>query len=79
MDTINFQNKEFKLRELELPEIGNVLIATNSLNESLLNEYGSYVCDEAIIVDEKIFYFVNDNEMRLSDKELMNLINEEIK
>ena len=79
MDTINFQNKEFKLRELELPEIGNVLIATNSLNESLLNEYGSYVCDEAIIVDEKIFYFVNDNEIRLSDKELMNLINEEIK
>ena len=70
MDTINFQNKEFKIREVEFPEIGNVLISTNSLNESLLNECGGYVSDEAISVDENIFYFVNDNEMRLSDNEL---------
>ena len=79
MDTINFQNKEFKIRQLELPEIGNVLISTNSLNESLLNESGGYVSDEALVVDENIFYFVNDNEIKLSNKELMNLIKEEIK
>lgn len=79
MDTINFQNNDFKIRELELPEIGNVLISTKALNESLLNESGGYVSDEAIVVDENIFYFVNDNEMKLSNKELMNLITEEIK
>lgn len=79
MDTINFQNKDFKIRELELPEIGNVLISTKALNESLLNESGGYVSDEAIVVDENIFYFVNDNEMKLSNMELMNLITEEIK
>lgn len=78
MDTINFQNKKFKIRELELPEIGNVLISTNSLNESLLNESGGYVSDEAIVVDENIFYFVNDNKIKLSNKELMNLIIKEI-
>lgn len=79
MDTINFKNKEFKVREVELPEIGNVLISTNSLNESLLNEYGGYVSDEAIKVDKNIFYFVTNNEMSFSDKELINLINQEIK
>ena len=79
MNTINFQQKEFKVREVEFPEIGNVLISTNSLNESLLNEYGGYVSDEAITVDENIFYFVDDNEMKLSDEELLNLITEEIK
>lgn len=79
MNTINFQQKEFKVREVEFPEIGNVLISTNSLNVSLLNEYGGYVSDEAITVDENIFYFVDDNEMKLSDEELLNLITEEIK
>lgn len=79
MDTINFQNNEFKVREIELPKIGNVLISTNSLNESLLNEDGGYVSDEAIIVDEKIFYFVDDNEMELSNDEFINLITKEVK
>ncbi len=79
MDIINFNNKEYKVREVELPELGNVLISTNSLNESLLNKYGAYVSDEAIAVDENIFYFVNDIEIELSDQQLMNLLTEEIK
>ena len=79
MDIINFNNKEYKVREVELPELGNVLISTNSLNESLLNKCGAYVSDEAIAVDENIFYFVNDIEIELSDQQLMNLLTEEIK
>lgn len=79
METINFQNKEFKTRKLELPVIGNVLISANSLNKLLLSEDGGYVSDEAIAVDEKIFYFVEDNEMKLSDNELINLITKEVK
>ena len=79
MDIINFNNKEYKVREVEFPELGNVLISTNSLNESLLNKYGAYVSDEAIAVDENIFYFVNDIEIELSGQQLMNLLTEEIK
>jgi hypothetical protein len=79
MDTINFKNREFKIREVEFSEIGNVLISTNSLNESLLNEFGAYASNEAIEIDENIFYFVNDSEIELSDIELINLIIEEIK
>jgi len=79
MDIIIFQNKEFKVREVQFPEVGNTLISTISLNESLMNEHGGYVSDEAITVDEKIFYFVNDDEMNLSDEDLINLITEELK
>lgn len=78
MDIISFQNKEFEIREIELNEIGNVWISTNSLNEMLLNENGSYISDEAISVDENIFYFVDEIEMKLSDRELINLITKEI-
>lgn len=77
MVTINFQNKEFKVREIELSEIGNILISTNSLNKSLLNKNGGYISDDAITLDENIFYFVNDNEIELSNDELINLINKE--
>ena len=79
MDKINFQNKEFKVREVELPEIGNVFISTNSLNELLLNNDGGYVSDEAITADENIFYFIDDSEMELTDDELINLITKELK
>lgn len=74
MDSIEFQNQEFKVREIELPEFGNVLISTNSLNELLLNEDGCYTSDESEIVDEKIFYFVDDNEIELSEEELIKVV-----
>lgn len=79
MTTVKFQNKEFKIKEIILPEIGNVLISVNSLNKLLMNDDGGYISDEAITVDENIFCFIEDNEMRLSDVELINLITNEIK
>jgi hypothetical protein len=79
MKTINFGNKEFLVREIELSEIETVLISTNSLNELLINENGSYFSDEAISIDENIFYYVNDNEIRFSDEELINLIEKELR
>lgn len=79
MNTIKFQNNEYKVREIELPEIGNILISITSLNQLLLNDNGRYVTDEAIFVDESIYYFVNENEIELSDDELINLISIEVK
>lgn len=79
MDTIEFQNQTFKLREIALPSFGNVLISTNSLNELLLNDYGGYISNEAQIVDEKIFYFVEDNAIELSTEELINVLTSELR
>lgn len=74
METIQFQNKEFRVREIEFPEIGSVLISTKSLNELIMNENGGYVSDEAILIDESIFYFVEEEEMKFTNKELIKLI-----
>lgn len=79
MDTINFQNTKFKIREIELPKIGNVLISTTSLNELLLNTDDNYVSNEANTIDDNICFFVDNKEIELSDVELLNLIIKEIK
>lgn len=71
---IGFQNREYLVREIELPEIGNVLISTIGLNDLLMNKNGSYVSEEAISVDERIYYFVEENEIKLSDDNLIKLL-----
>lgn len=79
MNEISFQNRKFKLREIELPEIGNVLISTTSLNELLLNKDENYVSNEANIIDENIYFFVDNKEIELSYPDLLNLIIKEVK
>jgi hypothetical protein len=79
MDKIEFKNQEFKVREIEIPESGVVLISTNSLNEILLNSEGSYTSEEARTIDEQVFYFVEENEIEYSDEELINLITIEVR
>ena len=79
MDEIIFQNKKFKLREIELPEIGNVLISTDTLNQVLLDKNLNYVSNEANAIDEHIYFFVDDKEIELPDTELLNLLIKEVK
>jgi hypothetical protein len=71
---ITFQNTRYKTREVELPEFGNVLISTDKLNVQLLNENGSYVSEQALRIDEQIFYFVEESEIELLDTELRKLL-----
>lgn len=78
MDRITFQNQEFKTREIELPEFGQVLLSTISLNQLLMNENGGYTSDLAEKFDEKIFFYVDDKEINLSETELINVINSEL-
>lgn len=69
-----FQNKEYITRQIALHGFGDVLISTASLNTALMTENGSYASTEARYVDEMICYFVEDNEILLSDKILTGLI-----
>ena len=77
MEKIQFQNQEFKVREIELPEFGNVLISTTSLNDLLLRE-GKYTSNYAIEIDERIFYFVDQNEIELGEANLINLVSSQL-
>lgn len=74
MEVITFQNQNFRVREIQISEFGNVLISTNSLNELLLNEGGSYSSKEAQEIDEQIFYFVEDDEIDFDEEGLIKTI-----
>ena len=74
MNTIKFQNVEYKIREIDVPQIGAVLISTHILNNLLTDEFGAYVSKEARFIDEQIFYFVDDSEIELNEKLLTNLL-----
>lgn len=74
MDIINFQNKEFKVREIELPDLGNVFISTANLNDALMNNGSDYISKEAQNIDEQIYFFVEENEIELTEKDLVKLV-----
>ena len=78
MDTIRFQNKEYKTRKIELPELGSVLISTTSLNDALMNSGSEYISEEAKKIDEEIYFFVEENEIELSDEKLIILLTLEV-
>ena len=77
MELIEFQKMQYRVREIKLPKVGKVMISTTSLNEALLKN-GNYVSDNAVTIDEQIYYFVNEREITFSDKKLIKLINKEL-
>ncbi|OYQ37020.1 hypothetical protein CHU92_08985 [Flavobacterium cyanobacteriorum] len=71
---ISFNNMDFKSRVVYMPEVGEVLVSVVSLNELLMTEEGDYVNEKAQLIDEQIFYFVNDDEIDLPVKSLMSIL-----
>lgn len=57
LTTIRFQDKDYKGRNIVLPEFGYVLIATIYLSDVLLTSNNEYVSSEAQEIDEQIFFF----------------------
>jgi hypothetical protein len=74
LKSIVFDSLEYKLREIHIPRIGNVNISTTRLSAALLQNGSGYVSDEAQVIDEKIYFFVEDREIELTNKELQNLV-----
>lgn len=46
------------------------IIATEELNTALFSDSGEYVSDEARIIDEQTFGFVNEENFYKNDKEI---------
>jgi hypothetical protein len=78
MEFIKFDNKFYPIREIEIPECGNVKISTSQLNSKFMNEDGSYSSEKAIYLDENIFYYVDPIHIMLEDSQLINLIMSEL-
>ena len=75
---IEFKGDVFHTRSLVF-EGNDVLLSTISLNDKLLDSNGKYVSDDAERIDNDIFYFVEENEIELSDKDLHELLNIQVR
>ena len=58
---VTFQGKNYPVKEIEVGNYGIHRISTISLEDKLLKADGNYVSDEARIVDNDIFYYMNDD------------------
>ncbi len=67
---IAFENKEYKCRRINIKGWGNYLVASTFLQKKLINEECQYNSDEARIIDEGIFFFINPNYYKLHDSKL---------
>lgn len=70
LETIPFQGRDiYKTRIVNIKEFGERRIATKSLQEALLSN-GEYVSEDAKVIDENIFFYVEDKYINLDDKAL---------
>lgn len=77
-NNILFKKELYPFRQIELEEFGVVLISISSLNDKLLTTSGNYSSRAAQYLDEKIFYFVDDDKITLSAAKLKQLILSEV-
>lgn len=76
MEKIIFQNQKYLGKHLGF-NFGERLISIVSLENALITD-GNYVSEEARIIDEQIFYYVEDSEILADDQYLTQKINCEI-
>lgn len=79
-DSVRFNGHSYKLREIDLGgDFGICNIASNRLNDLLIDDAGQYTSKEAEFVDEQIFYFVPARFFGLSDDALKSKILSDLK
>ena len=76
---IMFDDKLHETKWMKLPEFGNVLIAKTSLRNLLLDDDCEYTSEKAKIIDESIFFYVEDEEFNMSNKSLSKLMWSQLK
>jgi hypothetical protein len=76
---IMFKNAWYVTRDLNLPSFGYVVISTTELRNLLLDDDCEYTSDEARYIDEQIFYFVEEDEIKMTSKSLSKLIRNQLK
>ena len=77
MRIIEFDGEKYPSTMVNMPG-GERMVSTETLNEALMNFDGSYVSENARIIDEEIFYFVADEDISLKNDKLVKLILSEI-
>lgn len=73
MEMIEFEGIKYPSVIVDIP-FGESRMGSETLNESLMNFDGSYVSENAKLIDEEIFYFVAEKSLALESDKLVKLI-----
>jgi hypothetical protein len=68
MSQIEFENRQFKTRDVNVRNEGIKAISSLELNKILFQENGDYKSDEARFIDEQIYFFVDSSKLKLDDR-----------
>ncbi len=74
MNTILFEKRNYRIRQVDIDDLGLLNIASTKLNDKLLCENGAYKSNEASYIDEQIYFFVEPAKLRLNEEELIEYI-----
>ena len=74
MNSVQFGNRNYRIREVEIEDAGICIIASTALNKKLVTEKGSYTSEEARYIDEQIYFFVTPGKLKLSNQALSNYV-----
>ena len=78
VNTVTFNGKTYKTKSVQIPNWGWCTIGSSSLEDALMQD-GKYVSDEARVVDEGIFYYVDDARFnRYTSSELVEVVEREV-
>ncbi|MDR2005291.1 MAG: hypothetical protein LBQ74_19895 [Prevotella sp.] len=79
-EVVTLNGHEFNTRTLNIDgELDGCKISTENLNDMLLDDKGDYISEEASLIDETIKYYVPANMIVVSDLELAEYINQNMK
>lgn len=77
MRLVKFRKIKYPIRDITFP-FGERTVGTEKLNSALMNKNGSYVSEAARMIDESIFYFVEECNLQIQESELISKITSEI-
>jgi len=76
MNIILFEKRKYKIRQVQINNLGELNIASTFLNRKLFSDNGLYKSEEARVIDELIYFFVEPVKLRLSDSKLLKYVKE---
>lgn len=76
-DNVQFDGRTYP-RRLIFWENHYYLIGNHSLNKILSDNEGAYISETARIIDETIFFFVDDNHIHLPDNDIIKILTKNI-
>jgi hypothetical protein len=76
---ITFEDELHETKRMRLPKFGSVLIAKMNLRNLLLDDDCEYTSKKARLLDECIFFYVEDNKFNINNKALSKLILSQLK